>query len=134
MKHLLFDGDGVMKVDHSPSAKTVRVTVDHSKIISHGKPSLGRLLLRLHIYRCTADIEACRELYEPLTAVQDEYAAWREIVVSGIGAENTDQVRTDPGGKIVQANTFLDDDGTVSLKVYDESNEGLIQSFLERDI
>jgi len=95
---------------------------------------LGRLLLRLHIYRCIANVDACRELYESLTAVEGEYAAWRQVVVSGGGIQDAGQVRTDPGGKIVQANTFLNGDGTVSLKVYDESNEGIIQSFVERNV
>jgi dipeptidyl-peptidase-3 len=57
-------------------------------------------------------------------------------VVSGQGpnAEDQSRARTDSGGKIVQANTFLNEDGTVRLKVYDESNEGIIQSFVERDV
>lgn len=125
-----------MKVDYSPSASTLRVNIDRSKIISHGKPSLGRLMLRLHIYRCTADASACRTFYEPLTAVDGEYANWSQVVVSRGGANPSDatHVRTDPGGKIVQANTFLNGDGTVSLKVYHASNEGIIESFVERDV
>jgi len=125
-----------MKVDYCPVAKTVRVDIDKSKIVSHGRPSLGRLTLRLHVYRCTADIGACHEFYEPLTAVEGEYAQWRQVVVfrQGSNAEDQSRVRTDPGGKIVQANTFLNEDGTVRLKVYDESNEGIIQSFVERDV
>ena len=112
-----------MKVDYSPVAKTVRVGIHKSKIVSHGRPSLGRLTLRLHVYRCTADIGACHEFYEPLTAVEGEYAQWWQVVVSGQGSDTEDpgRVRTDPGGKIVQANTFLNEDGTISLKVYEES-------------
>lgn len=93
-------------------------------------------MLHLHIYRCTADVSACRNLYEPLTAVDGEYATWRQMVVSGGGTNPSDatHARTDPGGKIVQANTFLGGDGTVRLKVYDVSNEGIIESFAERDV
>lgn len=32
----------------------------------------------------------------------------------------------------VQANTFLDEDGEVGVKMYEESNKGVIQSFAER--
>jgi dipeptidyl-peptidase III len=42
--------------------------------------------------------------------------------------------KPEPGWKFVQANTFWKDDGEVELKVYDESNEGIIESFAERSI
>lgn len=41
---------------------------------------------------------------------------------------------SEPGFRFVQAITFLDEDGGVRLKVYDESNEGIIQSFAERGV
>ncbi|KAK4197328.1 dipeptidyl peptidase III [Triangularia verruculosa] len=133
-KHLLRDGHGVMTLDHSPSDNTLRVKINRSKIISYGKPSLGRLALRLHVWRCTADIAACREFYEPLTAVEGKYEEWRKIVVTQNGETDLSQVKTDPGGKIVQANTFLVDDGQVRLKVYETSNVGIIQSWAERQV
>lgn len=133
-RHLLRDGNGVMTVDHSPSNNTMCVKIDRSKIISEGKPSLGRLALRLHVWRCTADINTCRAFYEPLTAVGGEYEEWRKIVVAPEGNTESAQLRTDPGGKIVQANTFLEDDGQVRLKVYEASNVGIIQSWAERQV
>ena len=123
-----------MAVDYSPEAKTVRVRVDRSKISSHGKPSLGRLVLRLHVWRCIADVDSCREFYEPLTVVDGEYEAWRRVVASTGADDDSSLVRTDPGGKIVQANTFLGEDDRVELRVYDESNEGIVQSFVERAV
>ncbi|KAK3348915.1 peptidase family M49-domain-containing protein [Lasiosphaeria hispida] len=60
LRHLLLDG-GVITVDHSPGTGTLQVYVDRSKILSHRKPSLGRLLLRLHMWRCIVDIRSCIE-------------------------------------------------------------------------
>ncbi|KAG9250319.1 dipeptidyl peptidase III [Emericellopsis atlantica] len=133
-KHLLLDGGDVMSVDYNADARTVRVNVDRSKIISHGKPSLGRLVLRLHVWRCIANVDSCREFYEPLTNVDGEYEAWRQVVVSAGTDGESSLVRTDPGGKIVQANTFLTHDGGVELRVYEQSNEGIVQSFFERAV
>lgn len=56
--------------------------------------------------------------------VDGEYEAWRQIVVS----------KPQPRWKFVQANTVLKDDGEVELRVYKESNEGIIQSFAERRV
>ncbi|KAM3443597.1 hypothetical protein MY4824_000483 [Beauveria thailandica] len=122
-KHLLQDGSGVIRVDHNPSSSNLTILVDKSKMQSHGKPALGNYLCRLHIWRCTADVSSCKELYEPLCAVDGDYEEWRKIVCS----------KPSPRWKFVQPNTFLNGD-SVEMKVYDESNEGIIQSWAERDI
>lgn len=113
-----------MTVEHDQAAKTIHVRVDRSKITSHGKPSIGRMLYRLHVWWCIANVQSCREFYEPLSVVDGEYEAWRQIVAS----------KPEPGWKFVQANTVLKEDGKVELRVYEESNEGIIQSFAERGV
>ncbi|OJJ42596.1 hypothetical protein ASPZODRAFT_105021 [Penicilliopsis zonata CBS 506.65] len=123
MKHLLQDGGGVIHISQDLDSSSLTVHVDRSKIASHGKPSLGRYLCRLHIWRCTADFAACRDFYEPLCAVEGLYEQWRQIVCS----------KPRPRWKFVQPNTFVDGD-TVEVKVYEESNRGIIQSWAERDI
>lgn len=113
-----------MTVKQDSAAKTIHVHVDRSKITSHGKPSLGRMLCCIHVWRCIADVKSCREFYEQLSVVDGEYEAWRQIVAS----------KPEPGWKFVQANTVLKKDGEVELRVYEESVEGIIQSFAERGI
>ncbi|GLA40262.1 bifunctional diacylglycerol diphosphate phosphatase/phosphatidate phosphatase [Aspergillus niger] len=76
---------------------SLTVKVDRSRVISHGKPSLGRMLLKLHIYRCTADVSNCRRFYENLSIVDDEALKWRDILVS----------KKDPPLVFSQANTYL---------------------------
>ncbi|KAI1502712.1 dipeptidyl peptidase III [Biscogniauxia marginata] len=124
LKHILQDGDGVMWIEHDPVAKTLFVRVNRSKIISHGKPSIGRMLCKIHIWRSTADVDACRPFYEALSAVDGEYEIWRQIIASN----------TEPRWKFVQPNTFLADDGTVELREYEANNVGIIQSFFERNL
>lgn len=79
------------------------------------------MLTKIHVWRCIADITSCRELYEPLTAVDGVYEEWRQIVAE----------HPEPQAMFVQANTFVTDDG-VQIKDYEETNEGVIQSFVER--
>ncbi|KAI1125551.1 dipeptidyl peptidase III [Nemania abortiva] len=124
LKHLLQDGGGVMKIDYDSVTGSLFVRVDRSKIMSHGKVSLGRMLCKISIWRSTADIAACRPYFEDLSVVDGNYEQWRQIVVSN----------PEPKWKFVQPNTFLEDDGTVRLKEYEASNAGIIQSFYERNI
>lgn len=123
LKHLLVDGGGVLAVEYDAAQSVLTVAVDRAKIASCGQPSLGHLLCRLQIWRCTADVDPCTVFYKELSAVDGEYEEWRKSVCA----------RPEPRWKCVQANTFLGPDG-VGLKVYDESNEGIIRSGAERDI
>ncbi|KAL1854329.1 hypothetical protein Daus18300_011515 [Diaporthe australafricana] len=123
-KHILEDGNGVMWIEQDPAAPALFVHVDRSKILSHGKLSIGHMLCKIHVWRSTADVDACRPFYESLSAVDGEYEVWRQIVVS----------KHEPKWKFVQPNTFLRDDGTIELKEYEPNNVGIIQSFFERDL
>lgn len=121
-----------MAVEHSEG--TLRVRVDRSKMLSHGKPSLGRMQLRLHVWRSTADIKACREFYELLSTVDGPFEAWRQAVVAAWSNESSSLVQSEPGSKIVQPNTIIEGDGRVVLKVCGANDEVIIQSFVDRDV
>lgn len=111
-------------MDHDPIKETLYVRVDRNKIISHGKPSIERMLCNIHVWRCTADVDACRPFYQDLSNVDGQYETWRKIVVAN----------KEPKWKFVQPNTFLNEDGTVELREYEANNVGIIKSFYERNL
>lgn len=123
LKCLVTDGGGCVAIKFNPSEQRITVKVDRSKILTHGKAALGRILLRLHMCRCTADIKACRSYYEDLSRVDGEYLEWRKIAVA----------TKEPKMVFVQANTFLDG-GQVTLGEYSMTVEGVIQSWAERAV
>jgi dipeptidyl-peptidase-3 len=120
----MLNANALLSVDCDDLPGALYVRVDRSKIHSHGKSSISHMLHHIHIWRCTADITSCKVFYETLSAVDGEFEIWRKIVAA----------KPDPPWKFVQANTLLMDDGNVMLKVYEESNEGIIQSFADRCI
>lgn len=122
-RYLLRDSGGLYSVTSNLEKNTLTVKVDRSRVISHGKPSLGRMLLKLHIYRCTADVSNCRRFYEDLSHVDDEALKWRDIVVS----------KKDPPLVFSQANTYLVGDD-VKIKEYEPTARGVVQSWAERSI
>jgi dipeptidyl-peptidase-3 len=119
---MLRDSSGLYKIIHDKESQNLTVHVNRCRL-QEGKASLGRMLLRLHIYRCTADIRSCREFYEDLTTVNEEALAWREVVL----------LKKDPPLAFCHANTFLDGDSVI-LKEYEPTVRGLIQSWAERDV
>ena len=105
---LLRDGSGVMEVNYESTLDTLIISVDRSKIATHAKSAIGNMLLRLHIYRCTTDVQACRSYYEELSDVSGKYLEWRRFVLT----------KNQPRLNYVHANTFLIDEKVV-LKEYE---------------
>ena len=110
-----------MDIECDPRANKLTVHVDRSRILQDGKPALGQILLMLHMYRCTADVEACRAYYEDLSKVDGEYLEWRRIVLAS----------SEPKCVFSQANTFFED-GVVKLVEYEPTTRGVIKSWAER--
>ncbi len=123
LKCLLTDGNGIMTIDCNGAEDQITVHVDRSRILSDGKPALGRILLRLHMYRSTADVRSCRDYYEDLSRVDGQYLEWRRIVLA----------KKQPKRVFVQSNTFLEGEKVI-LKNYDATPQGVIQSWAERDL
>ena len=122
LKCLLKNGNGVVSVESS-TEKTLMIDFDRSKVLRDGKPALREMLLKLHIFRCTADVGSCRAYYEELSRVDGHYLEWRSIVIEA----------KQPKMVFVQSNTFFDGDKVV-IREYEASNEGLIKSWFERDV
>ena len=123
LKCLLTDGNGFITIGHNSAGDQITVHVDRSRIISDGKPALGRMLLWLDVYRATTDVKSCRGYYEDLSRVDGPYLEWRRIVVA----------KKQPEWVFVHSNTFLVG-GEVILKSYDATPQGVIQGWADRNL
>jgi dipeptidyl-peptidase-3 len=123
LKCLLLEGDGFLTVECEPSHEKLIIRVDRNRIISHGKPALERMLLKLHIFRCTADVQATRSYFEDLSRVDDKHLEWRRIVLAKSQSKRV----------FSQANTFINEDEVV-LREYPPTSKGVIESWAERAV
>uniref|UniRef100_A0A914VSE5 Dipeptidyl peptidase 3 n=1 Tax=Plectus sambesii TaxID=2011161 RepID=A0A914VSE5_9BILA len=96
--------------------------LDRSKIDSVGKPAVFEFLKKLQAYKATGDVENGTKLFESYGSVGERELKWRQIVIA----------RRQPRRLFVQANTVLESNGSVNLKVYPETIEGVLQSMIER--
>ncbi|KAK3996843.1 putative dipeptidyl-peptidase [Cladorrhinum sp. PSN332] len=103
------------------------IRLDRSKILTSGKKAVGDFLQKIHIYKSTADVENGAKFFSDMSAVGLEY--WgtkvRDVVLKN----------KQPRKVFVQANTYLDEaTGKVTLKQYEPTLEGMIQSWADREI
>ncbi|PLN76909.1 dipeptidyl peptidase [Aspergillus taichungensis] len=123
LRTFLDAGDEFVKLAYTKEdLSDLEIHLDRSKILSHGRPAVEKYLQKLHVYKSTADVEAGKQLYDDITSVDDWWGTKvREIVLKN----------KIPRKVFVQANTVLNGD-EVTLKEYEPTLEGLIQSYVER--
>jgi dipeptidyl-peptidase-3 len=126
LKTFMEAGDKFVEVKaNKEDLSDLQIYLDRSKILSHGRPAVEKLLQKLHVYKSTADVEAGTKMYDEITHV-DEW--WGEKARPVVLDKKT------PRKVFVQANTVLQDDGKVLLKEYEPTLEGMVQSYVERNV
>ncbi|KAJ8926984.1 hypothetical protein NQ314_020545 [Rhamnusium bicolor] len=104
-----------------PSEGDLLVTLDRSAMKGAGRTAIGHFLLQLQVYKATGNLEEAKKLYDHYADVSEPWLSWRSIVLAN----------KQPRKMFVQPNTVLED-SDVSLKTYEPTLEGLVQSWVER--
>ncbi|KAI1661414.1 putative dipeptidylpeptidase III [Daldinia decipiens] len=128
LKCFLEADDDFCKLEYNGDDLTgLTINLDRSKILTAGRKAVGDYLQKLHIYKSTADVENGTKFYTEMTNVDPDF--WGKKV------RNEVLRNKQPRKVFVQANTYLDEaTGKVTLKHYDATPEGMIQSWAERNV
>ncbi|EGO52957.1 hypothetical protein NEUTE1DRAFT_126368 [Neurospora tetrasperma FGSC 2508] len=127
LKSFLQAEDDFCKLEYEKEdLSDLKIKLDRSKILTSGRKAVGDFLQKIHIYKSTADVENGTKFFTDMSGVGLEY--WgtkvRDVVLKN----------KQPRKVFVQANTYLDEaTGKVSLKHYDATPEGIIQSWADRE-
>jgi dipeptidyl-peptidase-3 len=126
LKTFMEAGDKFVEVKaNKEDLSDLQIYLDRSKILSHGRPAVEKLLQKLHVYKSTADVEAGTKLYDEITHVDEWWGGKARPVVLD---------KKTPRKVFVQANTVLQDDGKILLKEYEPTLEGMVRSYAERNV
>lgn len=126
LKVFLSAGEDACRLDYKtlPDGSIADMTIhlDRTKIKSHLRPAVEKFLQKIQIYKATADLTACNEMYKGYTDLDEFWAAKIRPEVLR---------KAQPRKVFVQANTVLEGD-KVMLKEYPATAEGMIQSYADR--
>ncbi|KAF9158625.1 hypothetical protein DFQ26_007399 [Actinomortierella ambigua] len=116
---------GFVTIDQAEDGSNVTVTLERSLIRTKGMKAISAFLQKLQVYKSTADVEAGAKFYNDATHVEDHWLKTREIVLK----------HKQPRKVFVQANTFVGEGkDDVLLKEYEASSQGMIASWIERQV
>lgn len=120
-------GDDFCKLEYSgDNVRDLKINIDRAKILTTGRKAVGDYLQKLHIYKATADVDTGIKFFNKMSGVDADF--W--------GKKVRDEVvrNKQPRKVFVQANSSLDEaSGKVTIKHYDATLEGMIQSWAERE-
>jgi dipeptidyl-peptidase-3 len=121
-------GEGLFEVKEtvgSDGKPDLIFALDRSKIKTVGRKAISDFLLKLQVYRSLADVRSATKLFERYTAINDEgvypWATWRDIIMD----------KKQPRKISCMPNTVIEGDNVI-LKTYEATQEGLIQSWIDR--
>ncbi|KAK5655003.1 hypothetical protein OQA88_6762 [Cercophora sp. LCS_1] len=127
LKSFLEAEDDFCKLEYkNEDLSDLTIRLDRSKILTSGRKAVGDFLQKIHIYKSTADVDEGTKFFNRMSGVGLEY--WGSKVRSVVLKNKQ------PRKVFVQANTYLDEStGDVSIKEYDPTPEGIIESFADRE-
>lgn len=117
-------GQDFVTIEKTTEPEGLIVRLDREKILSHGKPAVGKFLLKLQVYKATANFEEGKKMYDHYTSVSEKFLEYRELVLK----------LKKPRRIIVQPELILSSDGS-NVEIRDDFSpdaSGMIASFQER--
>jgi dipeptidyl-peptidase-3 len=120
---LLEAGNNFIKIEKTKKDHKdwIFVNIDKEQILTTGLTAIKNFLLKLNVFKATADIERGREMYEGYSKVNDFFLDIRKIIL-----DNKKPRRIELQGHVKKCK------GALSYVKFEETHEQIVESFAKR--
>jgi dipeptidyl-peptidase-3 len=112
----------IIKINIDEEKEKFKIQLNKEALLIYGKELISKLMIKIHIWKCTGDVESAVECINHYSEVNEKYLKIKKYV------ENSKQTTR----LFLFHNLIREEDGTVIFKEYEESLEGIIESNLDR--
>ena len=123
---ILYEAGDLVSFEFTTDKKgdeTFFVYLNRDKIKTDCHKAIEQFLFKIHILRWTGDYEKGKEFFEGYSTVDEFFLKIRDIVIRN----------KKPRRLELQGNLFMNLEGKVEYKVYEESHEEIVRSYIERN-
>lgn len=128
---LLEAGNNFIKIEKCKNAEEggkdwIYAAIDTEQILTTGKNAMGNFLLKMNVFKATADFKRASEMYEKYSEVNDFFLNLRDIVIA-----NKKPVRVELQGYVVKDYENNNANGLKYLR-FKDNFEGVIEAFTKK--
>jgi dipeptidyl-peptidase-3 len=119
------EGEEILKLNYDEEKENIKIQLNKEMVLFSAKDLLSKLMLKLHIWKCTGDVEEANKCLEHYSEVDEKFLKIKKVVDS--------RLKAIPGNLFLYHNLIRDEeDGTISYKEYKQNLEGIIESNVDR--
>ena len=116
------EGEEIIKINVDENNDTMKIQINKYAILIYGKQLLSKIMVKIHIWKCTGDVENASKFINNYSEIDDRFLKIRKII--------SNKSRT--LSLFLFHNLIMDENGTVNYKEYKDSLEGIIESNIDR--
>ena len=116
------EGEEIIKIDLTELEKdSFKIQLNKEMILCSSNEILSKFLLKIHIWKCTGDVESATECINHYSEIDDNFLKIKKIIE-----------KKDEHSLLYLYHNLIEQEGTISYKEYQENLEGIIESNLDR--
>jgi dipeptidyl-peptidase-3 len=127
LKVLLEAGNNFIKISKTKNSEEnnidwISVDIDKSQILTTGRKAMGDFLLKMNVFKATADYKRASEMFYGYSMVDENFLELRNIIIAN----------KKPRRLELQGNIIRNDDRSLNYVTYEDNFNGIIESFKAR--
>lgn len=111
----------LLKFEVDEEKNTFLIHLNKAEVMTECWRLTKEILLKIQVYKSTADVNAARDFYNEYSAVSEEFLKIRKIVIANWAPQ-----------RVTGSHNLIEVGSDIKIASYEATHEGLILSFVDR--